>query len=198
MKYDKERKKRFLFPLVFSCLLYAFLLNACSFDYGAGDGSENTSPDIVMENIEYTRVRGGDLLARFRGEHAERWENTQIMRITNFSFEQMEDKGETVNVEGSAGAADVRLESGDITLFGGVMIKIDSEDVIININRIEWKDKEKTLTSGAGERVDIQRSDGTSFTGMGVSADIRSRTWSFSGEVEGTYVEEDEEEGDNE
>jgi LPS export ABC transporter protein LptC len=179
--------------MVFSCVLYAFLSIACSFDYGA-EGSERSRPDIVMENIEYTRVRGGDILARFHGEHAERWEDNQIMLITNFTFEQMEDKGATVNVEGSAGAAEVQLESGDITLFAGVIIKIESEDVIIHINRVDWKDKEKTLTGGAGERVDIQRSDGTNFTGMGVFADIRSRTWSFSGEVEGTYVEEDDEE----
>jgi len=180
--------------LALSCLLCAFLLNACSFDYGAGDGSERGRPDIVMSNIEYTRVRGGDVLARFRGEHAERWEDAQIMRITNFTFEQMEDKGETVNVEGSAGAAEVQLESGDITLFGGVTIRIESEDVIINTDRIEWKDKEKTITGGEGERVEIRRSDGTSFTGMGVFADVRRRTWGFSGEVRGTYVEEDEEE----
>jgi len=197
LKHNKERKNRFLFPLLFSFLLYAILLNACSFDYGAGDGSESKRPDIVMENIEYTRVRGGDLLARFRGEHAERWEDTQIMRITNFTFEQMEDKGETVNVEGSAGAAEVQLESGDITLFDGVIIRIESEDVIINTDRINWKDKEKTISGDEGEKVEIQRSDGTSFTGIGVFADIRSRTWRFSGGAEGTYVEEDEEEDDN-
>jgi len=194
LKYNTELKVSFLLRLVFSCLLCFFLLSACSFDYGAGDGSESKRPDIVMENIEYTRVRGGDLLARFSGEHAERWEDSQIMRITNFTFEQMEDKGETVNVEGNAGAAEVQLETGDITLFDGVIIRIESEDIIINTNRLEWKDKEKTLRGREGERVDIQRSDGTSFTGMGVFADIRSRTWNFSGEVSGTYVEEDEEE----
>ena len=193
MKYDKKRKNRLLFPMVFSCLLFACLLNACSFDYGAGE-SERSRPDIVMENIEYTRVRGGDMLARFRGDHAERWEDTQIMRITNFTFEQMEDRGETVNVEGSAGAAEVQLESGDITMYDGVTIRIESEDVIINTERIEWKDKEKTISGGEYEMVEIQRSDGTSFSGIGVFADIRSRTWSFSGEVAGTYVEEDEEE----
>ena len=192
MKHSIELRVSFLLPLAFSCLPCFFLLGACSFDYGAGE-SERSRPDIVMENIEYTRVRGGDILARFRGEHAERWESSQIMRITSFSFEQMEDKGQTVNVEGSAGAAEVQLESGDISLFDGVTIRIESEDVIINIDRIEWKDKTKTLSGGEEERVDIQRSDGTNFSGLGVFADIRNRTWSFSGGVEGTYVEEDEE-----
>ena len=58
---------------------------------------------------------------------------------------------------------------------------------------LEWKDKEKTLTGGENAEVEVERSDGTNFTGIGFSADIRSRTWSFTGEVKGTYVEEDEE-----
>jgi hypothetical protein len=145
-----------------------------------------------MENIEYVRVRGGDMLARFYAEHAERWEERQTMELRNFSFEQMEDHGETVNVEGNAGMAAVQLESGDIVLSGGVKIRIDSEDVIISTPGVEWKDKEKTLTGEDDEEVDIQRSDGTSFIGRGFSADIRSRTWNFSGGARGKYVEKDD------
>ena len=177
------------------CVLF---LAACSFDYGAGQGSESDRPDIVMENIEYVRVRGGDILARFKAEHAERWDERQIMELRDFSFEQMEDSGETVNVEGSAKAAAVQLDSGDITLTGGVLIRIESEDVTISTAGLEWKDKEKNLTGYEDAEVDVQRSDGTSFTGIGLSADIRSRTWSFSGEVQGTYVEEDKDEEEDE
>jgi LPS export ABC transporter protein LptC len=176
------------------CLFFALLLAACSFDYGAGQGEENTRPDIVMENIEYVRVRKGDILARFQAEHAERWEDLQIMELKNFTFEQMEDHGETINVEGSAKQASVQIASGDITLAGGVWISIESEDITISTEGLEWKDKEKTLSAGEEADVDVQRSDGTSFTGRGFSADIRSRTWSFAGEVKGTYVEKDEDE----
>jgi len=174
------------------CLFHALLLAACSFDYGAGEGSESGRPDIVMENIEYARVRGGDLLARFRAERAERWEERNTMELRSLAFEQMEDHGETVNVEGNAGSAAIQLESGDMVLSGGVRIRIDSEDVIINTPWIEWKDKEKTITGNEDYEVDIQRSDGTNFSGRGFSADIRSRTWNFSGEVKGTYVEKDD------
>ena len=190
MNHATKRKNRlpFLFPIVLSCLLYA-----CSFDYGSGQGAENERPDIVMENIEYVRVRGGDLLARFQAEHAERWEESQIMRLKNFAFEQMEDGGQTVNVEGTAGGAEVELESGDLILFDGVSVKIESEDIIINIDRLEWKDQEKTLKGNESDRVHIERSDGTSFSGIGFSADVRGRTWTFTGEVEGTFVEKGEE-----
>jgi LPS export ABC transporter protein LptC len=194
-------KKQRTAPFFYFCIFFlpgALLLTACSFDYSAGQGSDDGRPDIVMEKIEYVRVRGGDLLARIRAEHAERWEDSQIMKLKDFTFEQMEDHGETVNVEGSARNASIQLGSGDITLSGGVLVSIESEDIIINTENLEWKDKEKTLKGGEGNEVDVQRSDGTSFTGIGFSADIRSRTWAFLGEVKGSYVEkEDEEEMDD-
>jgi len=177
-----------------ACFLLCIpLLIACSFDYSAGTGLEDTRPDIVMENIEYVRVRGGDILARFQAEHAERWEERQLMELSNFTFEQMEDHGETVNVEGAAKAAVVQIDTGDISLSGGVQISIESEDITINTSELEWRDKEKAIKGGAEEEVDVKRSDGTNFTGKGFSAEIRSRTWSFTGEVKGRYVEKDEE-----
>jgi len=189
---EKKQNTLLFFTLIARCTLCAFLLAGCSFDYGAGTGLENTRPDIVMENIEYVRVRGGDMLARFQAEYAERWEEQQLMKLRNLTFEQMEDHGETVNVEGTANVAAVQIDTGDISLSGGVRISIESEDVIIKTEELEWNDKEKTIKGGEEEEVDVRRSDGTSFTGIGFSADVRSRTWSFTGEVKGTYVEKDE------
>ena len=188
---NKQKSPSFLLGL---CLLPTMLITACTFDYGIGDGLDDSRPDIVMENIEYVRIRGGDVLARFQAEYAERWENMQTMNLRDFSFEQMEDRGETVNVDGTARSARVFLESGDIILSDGVIVNIESEDVTISTIELEWRDNEKTLMGASEVEVEIQRSDGTNFTGRGLSADIRSRTWAFSGEVAGTYVEEDEEE----
>ena len=192
MRRSKKQKILSFFPARISIPLIIILLAACSFNYGDGEDSGSDRPDIVMENIEYVRVRKGNVLARFQAEYAERYEERQTMELKNFTFEQMEDRGETVNVEGTAGSAEVKLESGDITLSGGVVISIASEDIIINIPGIEWKDNEKTLMSNPNYDVDVTRSDGTNFSGRGFSADIRSRTWSFTDGVEGSYVEEDE------
>ena len=131
---------------------------------------------------------------RFRAEYAERWEDLQIMDISDFSFEQFENHGETVNAEGAAGTAKIRLDSGDVSLGGGVRINIESEDITIITGELEWRDREKTLAAGSEDEVEIERSDGTIFTGRGFSADARSRTWAFSGEVRGTYVEKEDEE----
>ncbi|MCL2602244.1 MAG: LPS export ABC transporter periplasmic protein LptC [Treponema sp.] len=180
-----------------------FLFAACSFYYGDLVETAEARPDIVMEEIEYVRVRGGDHLVRFRADRAERWEDRRMMELWDFSFEQLEQGAESnaveANAEGHAGAASVNLDSGNVSLKNGVRVNMESEDIIIITQALEWRDTERTLFSAARDTVDIERSDGTSFTGTGLSVNIRDRTWAFAGEVSGTYVEpEDEEEVDEE
>ena len=198
---EKNRKQKPAYKNALSLtawIFYPFLavlliFSGCSFDYGFGQGDGNNRPDIVMENIDYVRVRKGDLLARFHAEEAERWEERQVMILRDFSFEQMEDGGDTVNVEGRAGTAEIQIVSGDISFYNGVRFNIESEDIVLRATGIEWKDREKTLTGYHDDDVYIDRSDGTSFSGKGLSADIRSRTWVFTGEVSGIFVEDEEE-----
>ena len=189
-----QKKASYLLRMYFLFPVIGLLAASCSFDYGEKEEAEKNRPDIVMENIEYVRVRKGDPLARFQAEYAERWEDRQTMELRYFSFEQMENSGETLNAEGKAGAAVVQLGSGDISLKNGVRINVESEDVIITTAGLEWKDKEKILSGGEFDEVDIERSDGTKFSGIGFTADARNRTWAFSGEVKGSYVEKEDEE----
>jgi len=195
---SKEHKNFSFFPKVIFLFALGFIFASCSFDYSAGQESVRNKPDITMEKIEYVRVRGGDLLVRFQAESAQRWEERQIMEFKNFLFEQMEDKGETLNAKGRAGAAVVQTETGDVTMSDGVRINIKSEDIIIRTAGLEWIDKDKHLSAGKDEKVEIERTDGTSFIGWGFSADARSRTWAFSGKVEGSYVEKEEKEDSEE
>ena len=180
-------------PGIILFLFLVTLMAACSFDYGSGSDSENTKPDIVMVNLEYVRVRGGDPLVRFQAEYAERWENNHTMLLREFSFEQLENYGQTVNAEGRAGAATVELNSGNVDLNGGVFISVESEDITIGTSELQWKDEERLLSGGVENEVMIHRSDGTNLSGLGFSVDARNWTWSFSGEVRGTYIDEDEE-----
>ncbi|MCL2069623.1 MAG: LPS export ABC transporter periplasmic protein LptC [Treponema sp.] len=180
----------------FSLLIALFLFASCSFDYGPSGDTGPNRPDIVMEDIEYIRVLGGDPQVRFAAELAERWEDLQIMELRNFTFEQLEDWEGTVNAEGSAGAAVVQLESGDVAMSSGVIINIESEDIRITTIELEWRDEERFLFGRDDTEVEIGRSDGTNFTGRGFSVYARSREWAFTGEVQGVFVEEDDDEED--
>ena len=189
--------RNFRLPLLFPVVL---LLVACSFDYSDLVEEGVDRPDIVMENLEYVRVRGGEHLVRFRADRAERWEDRRAMELWDFYFEQLEhnEEGIEANAEGRAGAASVQLDTGNVFLRDGVRINIESEDIIITTGEIEWRDRERILFSAADKEVGIERSDGTSFIGIGFTANIRERTWGFTGVVSGTYVEEDDEEADEE
>jgi LPS export ABC transporter protein LptC len=176
-------------------LLGPFLvLLSCSFDYGMIAIDEDY-PDLLMRDTEYVRVRDGDPIVRVKAKQVERYEKRQTMELNSFSFEQFEAHGETVNAVGSAGTASMDLSSGDIRLGGKVMISVDSEDIVIETESIEWNDRDRSLSGQEDVAVDIYRSDGTSFTGKGFSADLRYRTWAFSGEVEGIYIHDDEKDG---
>ena len=174
--------------------IFFFLLSSCSFDYGNQDGADKNQPDIIMENVEYVRVRSADPQARFQAERLERYEERGIIELRNFSFEQFGSRGEEVNAYGRAGSASVEIDSGDIRMDDGVRIDVDTEDLAIETKWLEWKDKERTLAAGEEEEVSIYQESGTAFTGTGFHADARRRTWEFAGNVSGTYIKDDDEE----
>jgi len=175
-------------------LIFSLLLASCSFDYSDQTGSDKNLPDIVMENVEYVRVRSADPQARLQAERVERYEERRIMELRNFSFEQFGNHGEEVNAYGIAGSASFEIDSGDIRMDNGVRIDVDSEELAIETRRLEWKDKDRLLTAGDQDEVNIYQENGTAFTGIGFHADARWRTWEFTGSVSGAYVHDDVEE----
>jgi LPS export ABC transporter protein LptC len=191
------KSQKIIYPAFFIFCILMLCFASCSFDYGAEVGIDEDQPDITMENVDYVRVRSADTQARFQAERAERYENRRIMLLSNFAFEQFGNRGEEVNAYGRAGSAMVEIDSGDIRLDDGVRIDVDSEDTAIETNCLEWKDKPRTLSSGKENEVNIYQENGTAFTGIGLYADARRRTWEFSGNVRGTYVYEDNDEEDN-
>jgi len=186
---DKNQSpKPAILPLsLFLCCLFL----ACSFDYGNTGGADKSQPDIVMDNVEYVRVRSLDPQARLQAERVERYEERRVMELRNFSFEQFGNHGEEVNAYGRAGSALFEIDSGDIRMEDGVRIEVDSEDIAIETVRLEWKDKDRTLTGGSSEEVHVFQENGTSFTGIGFQSNARSRSWSFSSTVSGTYIYDD-------
>lgn len=193
-----KRSRCQLFPPVLFPLFTALLLAGCSFDYGSSLSGEEETPDIIMNDVDYVRIRDGEPQVRFKAELAERYEESRIMELKNFSFEQFERRGGEVNAAGRAGEAHVELDSGNINLGGGVTLAVESEDVVIETGKLDWKDEERDLSGSESDEVRINRANGTSFSGWGFSANARSRAWGFSGGISGTYIHDDDEEEEEE
>jgi len=167
---------------------------ACSFDYGPGvAGSDGDPPDLVMTGLEYVRVRDGKRVLGFQADSAERFEQAETMRVKELKFEQYGPEGGEPDATGSAGSAVIDLATGDVRMEGGVRIAVPSEDMTMATDRLYWQDGSRYLSGGPGEPVLIERSDGTTVTGRDFSADVRARTWRFSGGASGVYVHVPEE-----
>jgi hypothetical protein len=147
-----------------------------------------------MDSVEYVRVRSADPQARLLAERVERYETRRLMELRNFSFEQFGNGGEDVNANGRAGTASFEIDSGDIRMGGGVRLEVESEDIVIETDWLEWRDKPRTLSGREGEEVFIYRENGTIFTGIGFQSNARLRTWEFSGGAEGSYIHDDDDE----
>jgi len=175
------------------CILIFLITLSCTFDYGETESSERELPDLIMINVEYIRVRSSDPIARVYAERAERYEKKGVMKLENFTFEQYGEKGHEVNTVGSAGKASVDINSGDIQMTNGVRLEVESEDIIIETNQLDWKDETRTLSTGTEDEVNIYRENGTHFTGIGLTADTRRRTFEFLSDVSGSYIQEEDE-----
>jgi LPS export ABC transporter protein LptC len=180
----------------FVIIVFTLLFLSCSFDYGAQMIEASDLPDLVMNDVEYVRVQGGDPVVRFRAGTAERYESRQTMELTGLSFEQFIEHGEGIGAEGSAGKALVDTGTNNISLDQQVRINSEAEDFSIESPFLEWRNKERLLQAKEDDLVRVERSDGTVVTGRGFSADARARSWTFTGAVEGTITYEDGDEAD--
>ncbi|MDR0375033.1 MAG: LPS export ABC transporter periplasmic protein LptC [Treponema sp.] len=185
--YKKKSRERGAF-----CCLIPLLLFACSFDYGVAAIEESEQPDLIMNEVEYVRVRNGDPIVRFKADTAERYEKKQIMSVQEFEFEQFQNHGEEVNVQGNVGAAHIEIDTGNIQMRDGIRIDVISDDISITTNTLFWEDKSRAISAGKEDEVRIERSDGTSFSGKGFSANAREQIFTFDGGIQGVYFEEDE------
>jgi LPS export ABC transporter protein LptC len=184
------RKKRFR-RFVSFLILGIMQAGSCSFNYENQPIEDSGLPDIVMENLDYARVRGGFLQARFQADRAEQYEKRRLMTLNVIAFEQYNRSTGELDAKGTAGSAEVELSSGNVTLRDGINLSVESEELTLETEWLEWKDAERTLKGGEENQVAVKRDNGTDFRGTGFFADVGTRKWDFSGGAEGT-LEEDE------
>ncbi|MDR1095508.1 MAG: LPS export ABC transporter periplasmic protein LptC [Spirochaetaceae bacterium] len=186
-------KRRFNIMMSF-LFVFAVLAAGCSFDYGNQEVEESALPDIVMVHLDYVRVRGGSPQARFIAERAERYDKRRTMELSVIQFEQYNLATGELDVKGTAGGAEVELGTGNVTLKNGIDLSVESEEITMETDWLAWNDGERTLKGREDAVVVIKQSGGTDFNGTGLSANVRSRQWEFSGGAEGAFEQDDDEE----
>ena len=173
---------------------FLILATACSFNYGSVP-QQDDEPNLLMEEVEYTRIVNGNPEIRIKAEEVRRYETKHIMEMADFSFEQYNTAPEGqkaipgVNAWGRAGHVRLETDTNNFFMGGNITINVASEDIRMQTEDISWVNEDRSLNAPGA--VHISRSSGTTLTGTGLSVDVRSRSWEFESAVAGSIVEDE-------
>lgn len=171
-------------------LAAAFLVSACSFDYGqalAEDLAERT-PNAVFTGFTHTVVQDNRPILRIEAARAEIFDRKSLVRLSDVSFTEMRDG--RVLAYGSADGASLRTDTEDAEFFGSVSLRSEEEGVSIRTAYLSWNASDRVLSGPEDGETGIERDDGSFLRGSGFRADARRKGISFSGKSEGLLVRE--------
>jgi LPS export ABC transporter protein LptC len=188
------RRRKLIVPAIPQVLVLALsgLLASCSMDYGAlksPDQLEEDIPNTVVFKFEHTVVDGGDILFRLKAEKGETYETKKITKLEGVEFSEFSRGSSDPVTTGTAESAVFYNDSENAELSGNLVFTSKSEDATLSTGYIFWNNDKKTLEGRTDQLVTVTKSDGSRLRGEGFSADARTKSFAFSGHVEGSYVE---------
>ncbi len=163
---------------------------ACSFDYSSVSESKSEGPDLVMQDVDYVRVRDGKIALHMQADQIDRFEKKRLLQVQNIRFEQFSKENSSPEAVGSAGYAQFWTATSDASFAEGVRITVSSENLSVESSTLQWNNDQKKLFGPQNDQVLLKRKDGSILSGKGFSADGRSKSWTFAGPVSGVYQEE--------
>jgi LPS export ABC transporter protein LptC len=189
---DRRRPRVKLRPrpaVLFPVLVLAVGLAGCSIDYkgAAEEPSPEGIPDTVATGLLHRVHKDGRLSLELEAARAETFNSKSTTILTDAHFVEFDDKGGAAT-EGTARKVLFHSDTEDADISGGVHVHSAAEKGDIRADTLHWENKPKRLTAPPGEQVRIIKDDGTTLVGSGFSGDFLSRTVTFTGTVQGTYV----------
>lgn len=184
--------KKVSLPIIISLLLGII---GCSFDYEEGKLAEDLSetvPETVLIDFVQVRTVEGKPDYRVYGSRAEVYGKRKETVIEDVLFQDFNDEGEIVT-EGTADKVLFSSETENAEMTGDLRFYNADEEVQIFSEYLFWNDADETLTTRETEPVTLIKENGTEMRGTGFSADGKSKTINFTNRVQGTWVEDDEE-----
>ncbi len=181
--------------MTFAYFIIVIVLSACigcSMDYGQGTVAENLSeeiPNSVLFDVTHTLVSGGRPVYIIRAGKAEAYHSKNLTIMYTVLFQELNEEGEIIT-EGWADEVRFQTDTENAELFGNIEFYSSTEEAEIRGSYLEWNSEVKTLSGGEEGQVYLQDTAGSTVTGKGFIADFRKKRIDFSGNVEGTYVEE--------
>lgn len=180
-----------IFPIVFTLLI----TSSCSLKYSDTLDVDDSVPELLFTGTKITRYENDRITVEVEADTLEQYKDSSESYAKNLSFKSYDDENE-VSTEGSCGYLFADTSKEVYELFSGIELYNHSDNTNFFADSLRWNKKSEQLTSGVNSTVKVEKDD-TVMEGKGFSASGISKTFSFSGGVNGdieTSENDDEEE----
>lgn len=175
-------------------LLVFGLFPGCSLDYRAAYGTEELPeeiPDMVMRGFYHVAVTKGKPVFRIYAQEAASYTKKKQTLLYNVSFEELNTAGEVIT-QGLAEKAVFYTDTEDAEFIGSMEVYSAVEEALIVSDYLYWNDEKRLLSGAEDARVFIKKDSGTELIGVGFVGDMERKVFSFSSDVTGVYVLEED------
>lgn len=188
------RNNRFVVALFVSILPFV----SCSLDYSQATVAEDLSekvPETVLIKFTQTLVEQGKIKRILAADRAENFTKSKQTVFEKIHYSEYDANGGLV-IEGKADKAVYATDTENAEIFGNIWFKSYEEKTTIFAETLDWKNKEKLLTSKPDAWVKVYKSDGSYIAGKGFATDLKLKQIVFTGGVSGKYIEETDDDSD--
>ena len=158
-------------------LVIASLSLSCSLDYSDAGIVETLSeeiPNTIIYKYKTVEIQNGSPILQIEADKAEVYDSKEETYLLNVNFYNYKD--DKINNHGSTDFAVLKMKSGDAVLTGSIEIESIEDETSLRAESLSWKDDEKILSSEPKDKVTVRDEDGSVLSGLGFSADIKSKT----------------------
>lgn len=168
-------------------------LGACSLDYRPaqveGERLESV-PETVLVEAQLVIVRSEARRFEVRAARVEHYPERKQQTFDRFEFRETDAAGRPLSA-GSADHAIYHTDRDDVEMSGTIQFHSQQQEAGIYADWLYWDDAERVLSGAPDGLVRVERDGGSTISGYGFRADMRSSTVEFAEQVTGTLVTED-------
>lgn len=179
-------------PGAFLAIVLAFSVG-CSLDYGPELAETlDDTPSLIFQGLEYRAVEKGEVVYLLKSQVAEEYSERREAKILSGEFTEFGSEGD-VRTQGGAGVITVNQQTNDAVLKDNINFHSITEETRLSADELNWQNKTKMLTSPRERTVRVERKKNSTMEGTGFSLNMKTKTLTYTGSVQGTYINGEEE-----
>ena len=185
-------------------LLLSIFISSCSLNYAQDAAAQSSSPEFTLRSAEFFRYDDNELSFALQSDRIEQYSSSQSAPTVTYAqdafFQSYSDDG---NIDSKGHCGLLGIEQGrnrtdaELTFFTSVVLENLSDGMVLEGEALKWNTNTRQAVSGKEEFVTLSK-DNMTMEGKGFAADSETRMFSYSGEVSGTLVIEENEAEANE